>query len=58
MTEPLHRVAMRLLTTQLDKSYSLCDAISFVVMRERGVTDALSTDRHFEQAGFKRLLNP
>ena len=54
----LHRDAMRLLMTQLDKSYSLCDAISFLVMRQRGTIEALTTDQHFEQAGFKRMLNP
>nr|VFK12649.1 MAG: hypothetical protein BECKLPF1236B_GA0070989_103913 [Candidatus Kentron sp. LPFa] len=32
------------------------DCVSFVVMKERKLTDALTTDRHFEQAGFKMLL--
>jgi predicted nucleic acid-binding protein len=27
-----------------------------VLMKERGLTDALTTDRHFEQEGFHRLL--
>lgn len=39
-----------------DKDWSLTDCISFVVMRERGITEALTGDRHFEQAGFKALL--
>lgn len=52
----LHERAMRLLAAQLDKQYSLCDAVSFTVMRERGLAVALTTDRHFEQAGFLRLL--
>jgi len=39
-----------------DKHWSLTDCISFVVMRDRGLTDALTGDRHFEQAGFKPLL--
>jgi predicted nucleic acid-binding protein len=39
-----------------DKEWSLVDCASFVVMRQRGITDALTTDRHFEQAGFRRLL--
>ena len=51
-----HTDALAMLQTQLDKSYSLCDAISFLLMRERGVEEALTTDRHFEQAGFRRLL--
>ena len=39
-----------------DKSWSLTDCISFVVMGEHGITDALTGDRHFEQAGFRALL--
>ena len=39
-----------------DKEWSLTDCISFVVMRERAITEALSNDHHFEQAGFGILL--
>jgi predicted nucleic acid-binding protein len=39
-----------------DKSWSLTDCISFVVMRQYGLKDALTADRHFEQAGFNILL--
>lgn len=56
--ESLHRSGLKLLQTRLDKNYSLCDAVSFVLMREHGITDALTTDRHFEQEGFIRLLRP
>ena len=56
--EPLHREAMQLLYNRQDKTYSLCDAVSFVLMRQRGIADALTTDRHFEQEGFVRLLRP
>ena len=54
--EFLHRAAHALLQARLDKTYSLCDAVSFILMRERGITDALTTDKHFEQEGFVRLL--
>jgi predicted nucleic acid-binding protein len=54
--EALHREAMDLLLARQDKTYSLCDAVSFVLMRQRHLTEALTTDRHFEQEGFQRLL--
>ena len=41
---------------RLDKTWSLTDCISFEIMRERGITDALTADRHLEQAGFNILL--
>jgi len=56
--ETLHRSALAMLQERPDKTYSLCDAVSFVLMRERGLTEALTTDRHFEQEGFTRLLRP
>lgn len=39
-----------------DKEWTLTDCASFVVMRERGLANALTGDRHFEQAGFVALL--
>jgi len=54
--ELLHRAAVKLLTLRLDKTYSLCDSVSFVIMRQRQITEALTTDKHFEQEGFIRLL--
>ena len=54
--EALNDRAMNLLLERQDKSYSLCDAVSFTLMRQYGVDEALTTDRHFEQEGFRRLL--
>lgn len=48
--------AFELFAARLDKSWGLTDCVSFVVMHERGLTDALSADRHFVQAGFRALL--
>jgi uncharacterized protein len=56
VTRELHEAGMELLSRRLDKTYSLCDAVSFAVMREREITEALTSDRHFEQEGFTRLL--
>lgn len=54
--ESLHREAVDLLMKRSDKTYSLCDAVSFVLMQQRGMSEALTTDHHFEQEGFRRLL--
>jgi predicted nucleic acid-binding protein len=43
--------AIALLRSHADKSFSLCDATSFVVMRRLGLRRAVSFDRHFEQIG-------
>ena len=39
-----------------DKEWPLTDCISFVVMQEQGLSEALTADHHFLQAGFKTLL--
>ena len=39
-----------------DKNWSLTDCISFIVMGDEGLTDALTGDHHFEQVGFTALL--
>lgn len=48
--------ALSLFEQRPDKEWSLCDCTSFVVMQDLGITHALSTDRHFDQAGFTALL--
>jgi hypothetical protein len=39
-----------------DKNYSLTDCISMQTMRREGITEALTTDKHFEQEGFRALF--
>ncbi|MCP4645192.1 MAG: type II toxin-antitoxin system VapC family toxin [bacterium] len=39
-----------------DKAWSLTDCISMAVMRKRNLTEVLTADHHFEQAGFRALL--
>jgi predicted nucleic acid-binding protein len=47
---------LELYSERHDKSWSLTDCISFVVMKREGITEALTGDHHFEQAGFTALL--
>ena len=47
---------MSLYSRRPDKEWSLTDCISFVVMSDEGLTEALTGDHHFEQAGFTPLL--
>ena len=52
----LFRRGLELYLTRPDKEWSLTDCISFVVMEDEGISDALTGDKHFEQAGFNALL--
>lgn len=52
----LRDAGLRLHGARPDKAWSLTDCISFVVMKERSITRALTFDSHFEQAGFEALL--
>ena len=54
--ESLTMRAWSLLQDRQDKNWSLCDSVSFVLMNQLGITEALTTDHHFEQAGFIKLL--
>ena len=47
---------LKLFEARPDKEWSLTDCISFVVMQHEGVTEAMTGDHHFEQAGFVALL--
>lgn len=48
--------ALGLYAARGDKGWSHTDCSSFWIMRENGVQESLTYDRHFEQAGFRALL--
>jgi predicted nucleic acid-binding protein len=50
------RRGIALYRTRADKDWPLTDCLSFVVMDELGLSEALTGDRHFLQAGFRPLL--
>lgn len=52
----LYDRGLQLYAKRMDKEWSLTDCISFVVMEDRGLTEAMTADHHFEQAGFTILL--
>ena len=56
LTKDLYRAAFNLFKQRKDKQWGLVDCISFIVMHNRGITDALTADVHFNQAGFRALL--
>ena len=57
LSEELFAKGLKLFRQRADKAWGLTDCISFVVMSEGGITEALTADEHFEQAGFVALLN-
>lgn len=56
LTNELYTDAFTLFKSRADKEWGLVDCISFVVMQNQEITDALTTDEHFNQAGFRALL--
>jgi predicted nucleic acid-binding protein len=48
--------AVELFRERSDKAWSLTDCLSFVVMRDEQLVDALTADHHFIQAGYRALL--
>ena len=55
-TDVTFRAGFDLYAERTDKGWSLTDCISFAVMTERGLTDALTADHHFVQAGFRAVF--
>lgn len=56
-THDLFERGLSLFCNRQDKEWSLTDCISFVVMEEYGLSESLTGDHHFEQAGFATLLS-
>lgn len=56
VSKQLYARAYQLYSERSDKEWGLTDCVSFVVMRDRDITEALSADIHFRQAGFRALL--
>jgi uncharacterized protein len=56
LTGTLLQDAIALYGKRSDKNWGLTDCISFVLMRQEGVFEAMTADAHFRQAGFRALL--
>lgn len=57
LSEKLYVQAFALFSSRSDKEWGLVDCISFRVMQKYQLTDALTADTHFQQAGFRALLH-
>jgi uncharacterized protein len=55
-TDDLYERALEIYRDRTDKEWGLIDCMSFVVMSDHGLTEALTADSHFRQAGFQTLL--
>lgn len=56
LSSELFEEAFKLYKKRSDKGWGLTDCTSFIVMKRYGIIDALTTDEHFQQAGFRALL--
>ena len=52
----IYDAGFKLFSSRPDKEWSLTDCISFAVMTERQLTDALTGDKHFTQAGYRAVF--
>ena len=55
-TQDVFEKAKVLFAARPDKDWSMTDCTSFVLMQERGLTEAITGDKHFAQGGFRALL--
>ncbi len=56
VSQPAFGRAFELFEQRSDKDWGLTDCFSFIAMKDNDLTDALTTDTHFRQAGFSALL--
>lgn len=56
LSPELYSKAFDLYRSRPDKEWGLVDCVSFIVMKERGISGALTADEYFGQAGFRALL--
>ena len=56
LSKELYDQGFQLYRERQDKEWGITDCISFQVMRERGLSQALTADAHFQQAGYEALL--
>jgi uncharacterized protein len=56
LTDESYQKALELFAARIDKEWGLIDCFSFLIMNERGISEALTTDEHFSQAGFIPLV--
>jgi uncharacterized protein len=56
LTDSLMAHALTLFRSRADKEWGLTDCVSFALMKSRGVSQALTADVHFRQAGFEAML--
>jgi predicted nucleic acid-binding protein len=56
LSQELYDQAFQLYRERQDKEWGITDCVSFQVMRERGILQALTADAHFQQAGYEALL--
>jgi uncharacterized protein len=56
LSQSIYNSAFCLFRERTDKEWGLVDCISCIVMQEYGIIDALTSDNHFSQMGFRPLL--
>ncbi|BCL37759.1 hypothetical protein NSMS1_42060 [Nostoc sp. MS1] len=56
LSQELYKRAFQLYCESPDKEWGFIDCVSFIVMQYSGITEALTANEHFQQAGFRALL--